>query len=204
MSLSDQVRSLLGVPLSSFGEAAVNAFATLLQVGGAALGEGAQPLDAHRIVELGWPFAVLGENVSLERIVGKAINGKFDATDWSVIHAGALLTKLGARVEFLKETGRPTADVRAWWGGATVDAEVKTVMVKDRQIELQQIMDTLSQVIGLRATPWHLLIHLGEVPAQDVQSRIVDAVLALVPDKRMGEANVWDVYAASSRRSSKA
>jgi len=138
---------------------------------------------------------VLGANASLDRIVRKAVNGKFDPPDWSVIHAGALLTQLGARVEFLKEAASPMADIRAWWGSTPVDAEVKTAMVKDRQTELQRIMDTLRQVIGTRSTPWHPLIHLGEVPIAEVQSQIVDAVLELGEGKRTGTPNAWDVYA---------
>jgi hypothetical protein len=177
--LVDVVRALLPVPLSPFGESAVNVYATLPGVEEWTPPAGFQPIDAQRIVQLGWPFAVLGPNASLERIIRKAVNGKFEVSDWSVVHAGALLTKLGARVEFPKEEDFRTPDIRAWWGGDPVDAEVKTAMVKDRQTELRRILDTLRQVIGTRSTPWHPLIHLGELPIAEVQSQIVDAILPL-------------------------
>jgi hypothetical protein len=195
MALVAAIREFLPVPLSSFGEAAVNAYAALPGKGDWMPGDGFQPYGAHRIVELGWPFATLGANATLGNIFRKAVDGKFKPDDWSVIHAGALLTKLGARVEFLKEADEKTADIRAWWGGAPVDAEVKTAMVKDRQTELQGIMDTLRQVVGTRSTPWHPLIHLGEIPIAEVQSEIIDAVVALEAGNRMGSPNRWDVYA---------
>jgi hypothetical protein len=68
-------------------------------------------------------------------------------------------------------------------------------MVKDRQVELQRIIDTLRQVIGTRSTSWHPLIHLGEVPVAQIQSQIVDTVLELDAGKRMGTPDVWEVYA---------
>src|SRR5712671_1874855 len=160
MALVDTMRDLLPVPLSPFGEAAVNAYAALSGVSDWTPPAGFQPSDAQRIVQLGWPFAVLGANASLDRIVRKASGGKFDAPDWSVIHAGALLTQLGARVEFPKEEkDRRTPDIRAWWDDVPVDAEVKTATVKVRQTELARIMDTLRSVIGTGSTFWHPLIH---------------------------------------------
>jgi hypothetical protein len=68
-------------------------------------------------------------------------------------------------------------------------------MVKDRQTELSQIMNTLREVIGTRSTQWHPLIHLGEMPVAHVQSDIIDAVLKLGAGDRAGIPNVWDVYA---------
>src|SRR5712671_3451434 len=68
-------------------------------------------------------------------------------------------------------------------------------MVKDRQTELARIIDTLRSVIGTGSTFWHPLIHLGDIPLVDVQSQIVDAVLALPVGKRAGVFGVWDVYA---------
>jgi len=195
MALVDAIRNLLP-PLSPFGEKAVSAYAALPGVDGWLPPAGLQPFNALRIVELGWPLAILGTNDSLKQILSKSKKGKFKASDWSVLHAGALLTQLGAHVEFLKEKKNSrTADIRAWWGNSPVDAEVRTTEVKDRQTELSHIMDTLRQVIGTRSTPWHPLIHLGEVPGADVQSSIIDAVLALDAGKRAGIENVWDVYA---------
>jgi hypothetical protein len=103
VALLDAIRDLLPVRLSPFGEAAVNAYAALLGVDGWTPSAQFQPIHVQRIVEVGWPFAVLGSNDGLKRILRKSKNGKFDPSDWSVIHAGALLTQLGARVEFLKE-----------------------------------------------------------------------------------------------------
>jgi hypothetical protein len=194
--LLDAIRNILPVQLSSFGEAAVRAYAALPMVGDWTPGKDFQPIDAQMIVAQGWPLAILGENASLSHILKRAESGKLDATDWSVIHAGALLTKLGARAEFLKEElASRTADIRAWWGGTPVDAEVRTAMVKDRQIELQRIMNTLREAIGTRSTPGHPLIHLGRVPVVDVQSQILDAVIELEPGKRRGEPDVWEVLA---------
>jgi hypothetical protein len=178
--------------------AAVNAYAGLPGVEGWAPPAGFQPLAAHRIVECGWPFAVLGENRSLNQILRKSVNGKFDPSDWSVIHAGALLTQLGARVEFLKESNKErvrTPDIGAWCGNEPVDAEVKTAMVKERQTELRRLMEVLREVIGSRTTPWHPVVHLGEVPVANVQSAIVDSVLTLGAGERAGVVGLWSVYA---------
>ncbi|WP_315783058.1 hypothetical protein [Bradyrhizobium sp. SZCCHNPS1003] len=156
---------------------------------------GFQPIEALRLVQMGWPLAILGENDGLKRILRKSNSGKIDASDWSVIHAGALLKKLGAHVEFPKEGEARTPDIRAYWSGVPVDAEVKTAMVKERQTELRHIMETLTQVIGTRSAPWHPLIHLGEVPFADVQSEVIDSVLQLNAGNRAGVPRAWDVYA---------
>src|SRR5208337_1111020 len=195
MALVDAIRDLLPVPLSPLGEAAVNAYAALPGVNEWMPPADFQQIQAQRLVQMGWPLAVLGANESLKRILRKSKNGKVDASDWSVIHAGALLTHLGARVEFLKESESRSADIRAWWGSDPVDAEVKTAMVKERQTELRQIMETLTQVIGTRSTSWHPLIHLGEVPVADVQSEIIEYVLKLNAGERAGSPGVWDLYA---------
>jgi hypothetical protein len=169
MALLNTIRNVLPVRLSPLGEEAVRAYAALPGVDGWTPPPGFQPLDAQRIVQMGWPFAILGVNDSLERLVRKSTKGGFAPSDWSVIHAGALLTRLGARVEFLKEEkDSRTADIRAWWGNAPVDAEVRTAMLKDGQIEHGDILDALQQVIGHDSVPWHPVIHLGEVPGADV------------------------------------
>lgn len=155
-----------------------------------------QPADAQRIVELGWPFASLGQNSSLDHILRKGVSGKFKTDDFSVIHAGALLTKLGGRVEFLKETPESrSADIRVWFADAPVDAEVTTAEVKVRQEELRGFITALTQAIGIGSSPWNLLIHLGEMPVPEVQTQIVDAVLALGAGGRAGVPDLWDVYA---------
>lgn len=141
-------------------------------------------------------MAILGANDSLKHILRKSQNGEVDPSDWSVIHAGALLTRLGARVEFLKEGRSRTADIRAWWNSDPVDAEVKTAAVKEQQVELRRIMATLREVIGIGSTPWHPLVHLGEVPVDDIQSDIIDSVLKIGPGDRAGVPNVWELYAA--------
>ncbi|MFZ1109315.1 MAG: hypothetical protein WAN43_13350 [Rhodomicrobium sp.] len=173
----------------------MNAYAALPGVDGWMPPADFQPLDAQRILQMGWPLAILGASKGLKRILRKSKNGKIAADDWSVIHAGAMLTQLGARVEFLKEGKSPTADIRAWWGSAPLDAEVRTASVKGQQTELRNIMETLRQVIGTRSTSWHPLIHLGEVPVAEVQSDIIDCVLKLSAGDRAGTPGVWDVYA---------
>src|SRR6516165_1945021 len=103
MALVDTIRNVLPVSFSLFGEAAVTAYAALPGVDGWMPPAGFQPIQPQRLVQMGWPLAVLGANEGLKRILRKWKNGKIDASDWSVIHTGALLTHLGARVEFLKE-----------------------------------------------------------------------------------------------------
>ncbi|WP_315759720.1 hypothetical protein [Bradyrhizobium sp. SZCCHNRI2007] len=193
MTLLGSIRDLLPVSLSPFGEAAVHAYAAWRDLNEEIAP--ADPLQAQKLVEMGWPLAALGTNESLKRILRKSKNGKPAPSDWSVIHAGALLTHLGARVVFLKEGKSPTADIRAWWGNDSVDAEVTTPEAKRRQTELAHIIETLTEVIGTQSTHWHPLIHLGEVPVARVQSDIIDCVLQLSAGDRAGLAGAWDVYA---------
>ena len=196
MKLIERIHDVIAVRLSPFGEAAIRAYATLPGAHDDSSFARFEPIDAQRIVEAGWPLAVLGNNESLQYILRKSKDGMYDRSDWSVIHAGAMLTRLGARVEFLKESQNTrTADIRAWWGSAPVDVEVRTAMVKDRQAELGQIVNTLSQVIGTGNAMWHPLIHLGDVPCHDVQSAILDAVLKLHAGQRAGLPDLWEVYA---------
>jgi hypothetical protein len=107
MALVDAIRDLLPVSLSPFGEAAVNAYAAVPGVDEWMPPAGFQPIQAQRLVQMGWPLAILGANEGLKRILRKSKNGKIDASDWSVIHTGALLTHLGARVE---SQGRRVSD----------------------------------------------------------------------------------------------
>jgi hypothetical protein len=103
--------------------------------------------------------------------------------------------KLGAHVAFPNEENHRTPDIRAAWEADIVDVEVTTPLTKDRQEELQRVMDLIRQVIANDLRSWHPLIHLANLPATDVQSQILDAMISLEPGKRTGVERMWDVCA---------
>lgn len=188
--LLDALRPLIQRPLTRLGEAAVEAYERLPGIAGWTPPPDIQPADVHRIIECGWPLAVLGPNVSLNLLLEKG-----DSSDLiSVLHSGALLTHLGASVEFIKEVKcLRTPDIRASWGSELTDVEVTTPLIKPQQEELQSIMDVLGQVIGHDSGAGHLLIHLAGIPTQAVQSKIINAVITLRSDERDGTENEWEV-----------
>src|SRR5947207_820665 len=124
MPLLDSLRPLLQRPLSPLGEAAIRAYGALPGVADWLPPPEFQPIDALRILEFAWPLVVLGSNPGADRILRKTNSGRMPAPDVSVIHAGALLTELGAAVEFPpEEKNIRTPDVRARWSGGVVDVE---------------------------------------------------------------------------------
>jgi len=120
MSMLEALQSHISKPLSPFGEAVINAYEAAGVSGN--LQARFSRLTFYRILAQGWPLAILGPNTSGNRIISKALSGS--PQDWSVICAGALLTQLGASVEFPKEkreSGARTPDILASWNSDVVD-----------------------------------------------------------------------------------
>lgn len=195
MGLIELVRAAVPEPLTELGTAAVTAYAALPGVTPPAT-------DFHfgnalDVLQEGWPLAVLGHTQGLERLVRKANGGKFDPSDLSVIHVGAMLRRLGADVEFLPEqTNKRTPDLRASWTGKTVDVEVATAAVKAQQDALDEVMKDIRDAIGRVDAECHFLVLLADLPDARTVTEIKATILSLTCGcERVTDQ--WAVYAVS-------
>ncbi len=199
MKLSEYVKPALLRPLSKLGRDACDAYEALpneLNFRPSTPGEA-----LSRVLSYGVPLAIVGKNVSFEKMIKRSIpailqTGNMERHVWGVMYAGALLRQLGGEIEFPKENNDSrTPDIRARWKNSPVDCEVTTVEVKAQQERLQTILDILSSAIGMDGRDWHTLIHLGEIPGEATQEQIVDAVLELTPGQTAGVEHAWHVQA---------
>jgi hypothetical protein len=200
MRLLDYISPVLQRPLSKLGGEACNVYEAL--PGEFSHRPGTPEEALSRVLSYGLPCAVIGKNPSFEKMMEGSIpsilqSGRMERHIWGVMYAGALLTQLGSRVEFLKEhNDRRTPDIRAHWDeGFPVDCEVTTVDVKEQQERLDAILSTLTTVIGVSGRDWHLLIHLGQIPTTEAQTEIIDAVVNLRSGEVANVPNVWQVHA---------
>ena len=202
MRLLDYIRPGLVRPLSKLGIEASNAYEAL--PGELDCRPGSPGEAASRVLSYGVPFAVIGENPSFERMIRSSIpsilkSGKMERHAWGVMHAGALLRRLGSRVEFLKENRKSRMpDIRARWDEeAPVDCEVTTPDVKKEQAEFEKVLKTLTLAIGTNGRNWHVLIHLEGIPDAKTQDKIINTAFSLRPDQEDGIQKRWHVRAVS-------
>jgi len=151
-----------------------------------------KPLEGtniQNILEFGWPLAIVGANPSFEWLRNRvtkeiARTGHASRSDWAVIHAGALLTALGARVTFLREVkkqGTRTPDIRASFDDQVIDFEVTYPKIRRRSRELQQLITEVNLEVDkiYRGEPYYLFVYIGEVELTSVGAEIIDAIRAL-------------------------
>src|SRR5438477_1322759 len=169
-----------------------------------------KPLEGtniQNILEFGWPLAIVGANPSFEWLRNRvtkeiARTGHASRSDWAVIHAGALLTAVGARVTFLREVkkqGTRTPDIRASFDDQVIDFEGTYPKIRRRSRELHQLITEVNLEVDkiYRGEPYYLFVYIGEVELTSVGAEIIDAIRALPGKSQHGSVNRWYVVAMS-------
>jgi hypothetical protein len=182
MTLYNFIRPALLRPFSPLGKAACAAYEALPDE---LRWRPATPGTAiSRVLSYGVPLSVIGNNQSFQLLIQDSVlgilqSGRMAKHVWGVMHAGALLSRLGSQVEFPKAPGtRRTPDIRAFWSAsAPVDCEVTTVDVKPEQDRLENLLDTIVQQIS--GGDSHLLLHLSSDFGANLINDLLDAALRI-------------------------
>ncbi len=190
----------LGISLTPVGEKACYAYEALLGVENWESAEW-QPIHAQRVLQNGWPLAILSDNASLNGFLNRkrlppTTGRTVSSDDWSVIHAGAILKQLGVEVEFVAEVhNKRTPDLYAYVDQSYFYVEVTSGNQRNVELKISAIVELLTSALHDHQNIFHSLIYLGEdIDTVDL-SEILEAVTRLQPGQEAGQEKAWHLYA---------
>ena len=110
----------------------------------------------------------------------------------SEVHAGALLSNFGAKVEFVPRQAYPTPDIEASWGnGITVDVEVARGEVRQLHQAVQSAVSALADILQAGDMGWNLVGFIADASNSVDLSAIFDATIKLLPGQSAEDVGRW-------------
>ena len=200
-SLRDRVLSFLNRRLTPTGEKALDTFLSLPDV------ENWNPtnvwgMEVDRIFRFGLPFSIIGENSSAQRHrvkAGKQILGKDEGlapSDFSEIHAAALLTHWGLRPTFIGTSEDRTPDIACRCSdGALLDVEVVRADQRHDHKKLEVGLANFADTMKPSDIDWNLACFMADASDSQELNDAFYAAMCLEPGRSVGVDGRWKVVA---------